>query len=245
MKCHQALEESIEKVLEKEGIIELSEIQSLAIPKIMNRENVLIIAPTGSGKTYAALVPVFNMFLIAKKRKETKGISILYITPLRALNRDLLRRLFQIGKSLGINIQVRHGDTLESVRALQARFPPEMLITTPETLQAILLGKRMKEHLKGVKWVIVDEIHELATDKRGVQLSLALERLQNIAEKEFQRIGLSATIGDEEVVANFLVGSERKFSIVKSKESKSISVKIEYPSPKDEDYKYAKELSIP
>ncbi|MEM3754907.1 MAG: DEAD/DEAH box helicase, partial [Candidatus Bathyarchaeia archaeon] len=245
LKCHQALEESIEKVLEKEGIIELSEIQSLAIPKIMNRENVLIIAPTGSGKTYAALVPVFNMFLIAKKRKETKGISILYITPLRALNRDLLRRLFQIGKSLGINIQVRHGDTLESVRALQARFPPEMLITTPETLQAILLGKRMKEHLKGVKWVIVDEIHELATDKRGVQLSLALERLQNIAEKEFQRIGLSATIGDEEVVANFLVGSERKFSIVKSKESKSISVKIEYPSPKDEDYKYAKELSIP
>jgi ATP-dependent Lhr-like helicase len=170
LKYHQALEESIEKVLEEEGIIELSEIQSLAIPKIINGENVLIIAPTGSGKTYAAIVPVFNMFLIAKNRKETKGISILYITPLRALNRDLLRRLSQIGEKLGIDVQVRHGDTVESIRALQAKSPPEMLITTPETLQAILPGKRMKEHLKGVKWVIVDEIHELVVDKRGISL---------------------------------------------------------------------------
>ena len=245
MKYHQALEESIEKVLEEEGIIELSEIQSLAIPKIINGENVLIIAPTGSGKTYAAIVPVFNMFLIAKNRKETKGISILYITPLRALNRDLLRRLSQIGEKLGIDVQVRHGDTVESIRALQAKSPPEMLITTPETLQAILPGKRMKEHLKGVKWVIVDEIHELVVDKRGNQLALALERLQNIAEKEFQRIGLSATIGDEKIIANFLVGNGRKVSIVKSKESKNISIKIEYPNPKDEDYKCAKELGVP
>ncbi|MEM3061455.1 MAG: DEAD/DEAH box helicase [Candidatus Bathyarchaeia archaeon] len=245
MKNFQALEKSIEETLEEEGILEFSEIQNLAISKIIAGENLLIIAPTGSGKTYAAIVPIFSMFLNAKKRGETKGISILYITPLRALNRDLLRRLSQIGNNLGINVQVRHGDTLESVRALQARFPPEMLITTPETLQAILLGKRMKEHLKGVRWVIVDEIHELVTDKRGNQLSLALERLQTIAEKEFQRIGLSATIGDEELVANFLVGCGRKVSIVKSRKSKDFSMRIEYPTPKDEDYERAKELSVP
>lgn len=245
LKNSQALEKSIKEVLEKEGIIEFSEIQNLAISKILSGENVLIIAPTGSGKTYAAMVPVFNMFLDAKRKNETKGISILYITPLRALNRDLLRRLSQIGKALGINVQVRHGDTLESIRALQAKFPPEMLITTPETLQAILPGKKMKEHLKGVRWVIVDEIHELAMDKRGSQLSLALERLQNISKKEFQRIGLSATIGDEEVIAKFLVGNERKVSIVKSSELKNIFVKIEHPIPKDEDYDYAKEFKVP
>ena len=181
--------------LEKIGLEEPSDIQRIAIPPILQRKNVLVIAPTGTGKTLASILPIFNMFLEQRSAGETKGISILYITPLRALNRDIVRRLSEIGKELDIKVQVRHGDTPTSTRTMQARSPPEMLVTTPETLQAILPGRRMREHLKGVRWVVVDEIHELATDERGVQLSLGLERLEHLAGRSFQRIGLSATVG--------------------------------------------------
>ena len=164
--------------MEKIGLEEPSDIQSIAIPPILEGKNVLVIAPTGTGKTLASILPIFNNFLELRSAGETKGISILYVTPLRSLNRDILRRLSDIGKELDIKVQVRHGDTPLSVRGSQARSPPDMLVTTPETLQAILPGRRMREHLKGVRWVIVDEVHELATDERGVQLSVALERLE-------------------------------------------------------------------
>src|SRR5712692_6016783 len=162
--------------LEKEGFLEASPIQELAIPSILRGENVLLIAPTGTGKTLAAILPVLDKFLESRAEEKRHGISILYVTPLRALNRDLLRRLEEMGRDLDVKIQVRHGDTPLSARAQQARSPPDLMITTPETLQAILIGKIMSEHLRTVRWVIVDEVHELATDERGVQLSIALER---------------------------------------------------------------------
>src|SRR2546422_5972743 len=184
------------KRLEKEGFLEASPIQELSIPAILRGENVLLIAPTGTGKTLAAMLPVLDKFLEARSSEKTHGISILYVTPLRALNRDLLRRLEEMGRDLDVKIEVRHGDTPTSARSRQAKSPPDMLITSPETLQSILVGKRMKEHLRAVRWVVVDEVHELATDERGVQLSIALERLLELTGREFQRIGLSATIGD-------------------------------------------------
>src|SRR3990172_7608407 len=163
--------------LEKEGFLEASPIQELAIPAILRGENVLLIAPTGTGKTLAAILPVLDRFLETRSEQKTRGISILYVTPLRALNRDLLRRLEEMGRDLDVRIQVRHGDTPLSARSRQARSPPDVLITTPQTLHAILIGRQMREHLRSVKWVVVDEVHELATDERGGQLSLALERL--------------------------------------------------------------------
>ena len=231
--------------MEREGIAEPSEIQKIAIPAILARKNVLIIAPTGMGKTFAAILPILDLFLSSRSQEDAKGISILYITPLRALNRDLLRRLFEIGKDLGIDIRVRHGDTEATERARQARFPPNMLITTPETLQAILPGKKMQQHLKNVKWAVIDEIHELATDKRGTQLALALERLCNITQREFQRVGLSATVGEEEKVGRFLAGTHRTAEILKSSELKEFQVSIEYVAPSKKDYEEADRLGIP
>ncbi|WP_455276673.1 DEAD/DEAH box helicase, partial [[Eubacterium] cellulosolvens] len=203
------LDKALKMKLEKSDELIPSKIQELAIPSILKGENVLLIAPTGTGKTFAATLPIFNLYLSSKRSEGGSGVSILYITPLRALNRDVFRRISEIGKELGIDVQVRHGDTVQSVRAKQARKPPDMLITTPETIQAILPGKRMKEHLKSVKWVIIDEIHELVDSKRGIQLSLALERLQNVIGNKYQRIGLSATIGDETKIAKLLAGSNK------------------------------------
>jgi len=231
--------------LESVGLEEPSDIQKIAIPPILEGRNVLVIAPTGTGKTLASVLPIFNMFIERRSAGETKGISILYVTPLRALNRDIVRRLTDIGRELDIKVQVRHGDTTMSARAAQARAPPEMLVTTPETLQAILPGKRMREHLKGVMWVVIDEIHELATDKRGIQLALALERLEYLTGSSFQRIGLSATVGEEEKVGQFLAGTNRSVTVAKSDELRQVQIGIQYVTPNSEDTKNAEKFGLP
>ncbi|WP_455286403.1 DEAD/DEAH box helicase [[Eubacterium] cellulosolvens] len=239
------LQKPLREQVAKLEIAEASDIQRLAIPPILDGKNALLIAPTGTGKTLAAVLPVFDLFVAARSRNETHGISILYVTPLRALNRDILRRLSDVGAELEIKVQVRHGDTAAATRALQARSPPDMLITTPETLQAILPGKRMRQHLKNVRWAIVDEIHELATDKRGVQLALGLERLRNLTGRDFQRIGLSATVGDEDRIAKFLAGSERAAVVVKSKEGRGFEAQVDYVSPTSADREQSEKFSVP
>jgi ATP-dependent Lhr-like helicase len=235
---------SLREEIKKLGFEAATDIQDKAIPLILNKENVLIISPTGTGKTEAACFPVFELYLRERSEKPLHGISILYITPLRALNRDIFRRLMEIGERLGINVQVRHGDTALRVRRLQALHPPNMLITTPETLQAILPGKRMRIHLKEVRWVIVDEVHEVVTDKRGCQLSIGLERLQELTGREFQRIGLSATIGNPELVAKFLVGTGQAAVVIKAEAPKGLDVRIESPQPTSEDSKVADRILI-
>ena len=241
----EQLHRPIRAHLEKIGLEEPSDIQRISIPPILEGKHVLVIAPTGTGKTLASVLPIFNMFLERRSAGETKGISILYITPLRALNRDIVRRLSEIGKQLDIKVQVRHGDTPTSTRVMQAKSPPEMLVTTPETLQAILPGRRMREHLKSVRWVIVDEIHELATDERGAQLSLALERLEHLTDRGFQRIGLSATVGEEDKVGRFLVGTDRTVTVAKSEELRQFNVQVQYVPPTLEDTKDSDRFGLP
>lgn len=231
--------------LERIGLEEPSDIQQIAIPSILRGENVLVIAPTGTGKTWASVLPVFNMFLERRSAGETKGISILYVTPLRALNRDIVRRVTDVGRELDIRVQVRHGDTPTGTRAMQAKSPPDMLVTTPETLQAILPGRRMREHLKGVRWVVVDEIHELATDERGVQLSLALERLAHLAGTTFQRIGLSATVGEEDKVGKFLTGTDRPVTVARSEALRRVEIDVQYVPPTPADVKDSDKFGLP
>ncbi|WP_456469350.1 DEAD/DEAH box helicase [Archaeoglobus sp.] len=185
--------------LKAAGIERLTDLQTEAYRKILSGRDALIIAPTGSGKTEAALIPVFDR-IIGMDKKE--GIIAIYITPLRALNRDMLRRIRKISEMLKITVDVRHGDTPENVRARQSKKPPQVLITTPETFQILFLGKKLKKALRNVKFVVIDEIHELIDSERGVQLSIAVERLREIAK--FQTIGLSATVSKPEVVSRFL-----------------------------------------
>ncbi len=201
-------------------------VQEVAMPIVASGSNCLITAPTGSGKTEAAVIPLLNGISNIETDKR-QGILLLYITPLRALNRDLISRLEKICTAHGISISVRHGDTTQSERARQARKAPMVLITTPETMQSILPTKYLGKALGNVKSVIIDEIHELYQSKRGAQLSLALERLERVAPG-FQRIGISATISDIGAVCDYLFAG-RTYKVAEDTKSKSMRVGIEMP----------------
>ncbi len=198
------------------------------MPVILAGKDVLVISPTGSGKTEAAMLPIFHNLL----KEESPGIRCIYITPLRALNRDMLLRLEEFGRKIGLRVAVRHGDTSKSERRKLSLNPPDVLITTPETFQIMFLGKRLRESLKNVRHVVIDEIHELANDERGIQLSVGIERLRNIAK--FQIIGLSATVGNESEIARFLNPSG-EVVIVKYKTESKMNLKIVAPKAPDND----------
>ncbi len=234
------LPKPVRRLIEQRGFSKPTEPQEKVIPKILEGKNVLLISPTATGKTEAAFLPVLGMLIQMPERPP--GIKVLYITPLRALNRDLLERLQWWCNNLDIKLAVRHGDTETRERSRQARSPPDILITTPETLQAILPGWIMRQHLRSIRWVIIDEVHEMADSKRGSQLSLALERLRLIADREFQIIGLSATIGTPEKVAQFLVGNGRPVEIVRVPAARDMRLQVIYPQPESKDYELATAL---
>jgi len=225
-------------LLQEAGISTPTPPQAEAIPLIARGESVLVIAPTGSGKTEAALLPLIDRMIQDTNRQ---GISLLYVTPLRALNRDLLKRLQVWSSKLGFTVEVRHGDTPTKDRRRMSARPPDLLITTPETLQAILPGRRMRDHLRHVRAVVVDEIHELAGDRRGVQLTVGLERLKEVTGIPFQRVGLSATVGNPEEIAQFLGGSE-PVRTVQIPLNRSTVYKVEYPAPGDADQELARRV---
>jgi ATP-dependent Lhr-like helicase len=233
------LAKPLRKLLIKRGFTEPTRPQSEAIPSILEGKNVLLIAPAGTGKTEAAFLPVLHKLLSAPRER---GIKAIYITPLRALNRDMLERLEWWCRALDLRISVRHGDTAIEERRKQALSPPDILITTPETLQIVLVGRRLSHHLGAVKWVIVDEVHELAEDKRGSQLALSLERLRRLKGGDFQVIGLSATIGSPDEVARFLVGEGRECEVIDVSVAREIKLDVLYPTPKRRDEILASDL---
>ncbi len=224
----------------EKGFEKPSEAQTMAIPPILEGKNVLLISPTASGKTEAAILPILTRLL--GDSEKAPGVKILYITPLRALNRDLLGRLQWWGEKVGLKVAVRHGDTEVKERSFQAKSPPDMLITTPETLQAILPGRIMRRHLRDIRFLIIDEVHELAEDKRGSQLALGIERLRWVAQRDFQLVGLSATIGTPERVGKFLVGSSRPVEIVHVPVARKMKLQILYPEAKGADFQLANKL---
>jgi len=232
---HPAIRESLSSL----GIVEPTPPQEAVMPPILRGENVLLVAPTASGKTEAALLPVFDAYL---REGDRAGIRIIYITPLRALNRDIDRRMVAWAESLGIDVQVRHSDTSQKDRRRQLARPPLMLITTPETLQAMLSTGGMRKHLSRVGWVIVDEVHDLAASKRGAQLTVGLARLDALTPRPAVRIGLSATVGNPKDVALFL-GGPHPVRVVEVAVDKSYVYDVDYPQPAEEDFDLGSDLN--
>jgi ATP-dependent Lhr-like helicase len=234
------LHAQVRSALSERGFTTPTEPQRRAIPPLASGRNALVIAPTGTGKTETAMLPVFSD-ICAMSEEEREGISALYITPLRALNRDMRDRLEWWGEKLGVAVDVRHGDTTRYQRTKQANDPPDVLVTTPETLQAMLTGEKLRRALSDVSHVVVDEVHELASSKRGAQLSVGLERL-GLLSGRFQRIGLSATVGSPEEVGKFLTG-DRDFTVVEVDVGNRVEFDVHWPENRDEDRLLAGELA--
>ncbi|ADG13803.1 DEAD/H associated domain protein [Methanocaldococcus infernus ME] len=213
--------------------------QRYAIKEIHEKKNVLICSPTGSGKTLSAFLAGINELIkLSMEKKLEDKVYIIYISPLRALNNDIernlkepLKEICETAKNLGIELDeirvaVRTSDTTSHQKQKMLKKPPHILITTPESLAISLNSPKFSQLLKDVKYVIVDEIHAL-TNKRGVHLSLSLERLNRISN--FVRIGLSATISPLEEIAKFLVGVGRDCYIVDVSYRKEIEIKVLSP----------------
>ena len=212
------------------------------VMEVHSRQNILVSAPTGATKTLTAFISVLNELIDASEKGILEDrIYCVYISPLKALNEDIhvnlatpLKEMEELaGKKLGIRVAVRTGDTSSSEKSKMLKSPPHILITTPESLAIVLNSVKFKDHLKQVEWCIIDEVHALAENKRGVHLSLSLERLQQLAG-HMSRTGLSATIAPLEEVAKFLVGFEdgkpRHCKIIDVQFIKKLDLKVLSPA---------------
>jgi ATP-dependent Lhr-like helicase len=234
----EVLSRDVTRHLRKRGIRQATDPQRLAMGPILEGKDVLLIAPTGYGKTEATFGPLLQRLV----EERSEAIGLIYIAPLRALNRDILERMSNWCEDLDLTISVRHSDTERSERTRQARKPPDVLVTTPETLQIMFTGSRLREGLKNVRSIIVDEVHELYGEERGAQLELALARLDHLAGRKVQRIGLSATVWSAKDVASYLGGPTRKVEIIRGDWKKRFSFEVDSPEVMPEDKETSKAI---
>jgi ATP-dependent Lhr-like helicase len=222
---------------------EPTQAQAEAWPKILAGRHVLVVSPTGTGKTLAAFLAILHELAL----RHTAGtledtIYAIYVSPLRALGYDLEKNLQEplrgaYGEASPIRVALRSGDTSSAERRRQATQPPHVLLTTPESLLILLSQTKWLEPLRTVRWVVIDEVHALAENKRGAHLSLSLERLaewvagrpQRSGPGHYQRIGLSATVAPVDEVARFLVGVGRDCDVVDVGASKRIEMSVHSP----------------
>ena len=219
------LEEVVINQFNKFGFPLLTNIQNLGIKVIVRDYDSLLVAPTGSGKTEAAIVPIIKLISINKKED---GIKAIYVTPLRALNNDVLRRIVQYAREENLTIEIRHGDTSAKNKKKITENPPDILITTPESLAVLLTISNILKALQALKWVIIDEVHELVSNERGSHLSLSIERLQSLSNHKVTRVGLSATLGNLKEAGSFIAGSERKCAILHDKSMREYDLDVKY-----------------
>ncbi len=210
----------------REGFSKLTTIQRKALPVISRKVNSLLVAPTGSGKTEAAVMPVFTM--LAHAAGKAGAIRAIYITPLRALNNDVQRRIIRYAESSGLRVDIRHGDTTATAKKKIVENPPDILITTPESLAVVLTGEKMLAALKGLEYIIIDEVHELVPSERGSHLSISMERLEAVSEQRVTRIGLSATVGNLKQAAQFVSGAGRRHAVLVDTSARGYDIEIKY-----------------
>ena len=214
--------------------------QLRCVPSILARRSILLTSPTGSGKTLAGFLGVFDDFLRQLDRGALSlGVGCLYVSPLRALTYDIGKNLrapiIGMGLEKELRIHVRTGDTSASERVKFRRNPSQFLVTTPESLAVLLAQEHYALHLASCRFVIVDELHSFAGNKRGVDLALSLERLERIVsspnEKRTRlcRVGLSATAAPLELLAKFLVGHDRSCRIARARMEKKSIVEVFSP----------------
>jgi ATP-dependent helicase Lhr and Lhr-like helicase len=214
--------------------------QLRCVPSILERESILLTSPTGSGKTLAAFLGVFDYFLRQlEARSLSLGVHCLYVSPLRALTYDIGKNLRAPLLGMGVDkelfLHVRTGDTSASERAKFRRQPAHFLVTTPESLAVMLAQESYAAHLTSCRFVIVDELHSFAGNKRGVDLTLSLERLEELVSlpnekgRPLCRIGLSATAAPLDLLARFLAGDDRPCRIAQAKVEKESIVEVFSP----------------
>src|SRR4051794_14631027 len=201
--------------------------QAQAWPAIATGEHVLISAPTGSGKTLAAFLWGLDRFVAQPSHEQTR---LVYVSPLKALAYDVEKNLRAPMRGIGseLNVAIRTGDTPQKERRDMVKHPPDVLITTPESLY-LMLTSGAREIFAGTETVILDEIHAVAQTKRGAHLALTLERLVEQAGHEVQRVGLSATQNPLEEVGRFMVGPKRTVTVVDTGVRKPLDLKIHVP----------------
>ena len=204
--------------------------QVKAWPAIATGAHVLISAPTGSGKTLAAFLWGLDRLAADPLAEGERRTRLVYVSPLKALAYDVERNLRAPLRGIGADVRVaiRTGDTPQAQRMAMRRRPPDVLVTTPESLY-LMLTSEAREILTGAEWVIVDEIHAVAATKRGAHLALTLERLEALARRPIQRVGLSATQSPLEEVGRFLVGPRRRCEIVDAGVRKPLDLEIHVP----------------
>ena len=223
--------------------------QREAIPLVDADTNALVCAPTGSGKTLSSFTAILDD-LFGRARESDDGLDnavyCLYVSPLKSLANDIHRnlavplegiedRLDDRGENVEVRHAIRHGDTDKAERQRMLEETPHILNTTPETLAILLNAPKFREKLRSVEYVIVDEIHSLAENKRGTHLSVSLERLENLADTSPTRIGCSATVEPLETMAEFLVGraddgSVREYEIVDTRFVRDFDLELECPT---------------
>ncbi|MEM3857144.1 MAG: DEAD/DEAH box helicase, partial [Thermoprotei archaeon] len=214
-----ALEPKLEAIVDS-LFTNFTEPQVRAFDRIIQGDSVVLCSETGSGKTEAALIPIIHL-LLSKERPP--GTSAVYITPLRALNRDIEYRLRKLTQALGLTLGTRHGDTRTAERKKMRENPPDILVTTPETFQALITEETNLRNFRNVRFLVVDEANELIQSKRGTQLVLGINRFENYLSRKIQIICLSATVKSGRFVNNYFlngsgkviyIGSTRRYDIL-------------------------------
>ncbi|MEZ0345541.1 MAG: DEAD/DEAH box helicase, partial [Infirmifilum sp.] len=243
------LDERVIKAFERraEGVLpQPTPIQALAIPRVLRGENVLIIAPTGSGKTEAAILPVLHRLVREKDAAERsgkiwpRGVHALYVTPLRALCTDIAERLNEyvgdVFEDFYYHAGAWHTDVESKKKKAMRENPPVVLVTTPESLESILdRNDKFLKHLARLKYVIVDEVHELVDSKRGHQLLILLERLKlSLGIERLQRILISATTADPKRIARLFGGSDGRVKVVSYPRVRRAAIELVFSPRVDE-----------